>query len=305
MIRIPSITRAAVLLAAAAFGLPASAITAGDLSARLKAGEVIHLIDLRPANRFDAGSIPGAMSVPEAIILEKKLPPLSPVVLFDDGLGRVDVAGIAAELNKRPGWKAEVLEGGLAAWRALPEAADNSPTGLRAEDVQHITYDDLAALRESVVLVDVRAEDPATRGRPAVRATLGRKPARTDKADPVCGFCEKSGGRTYRHSLAEFRAHHAPPVRARANKGSSRPAAGNPGSAATPPLVVLVGAADDDQRETVRRLRAEGYGRVLVLAGGDESILLEGRRGKGRLSGPVIEGKRPESAREPQQPAKP
>jgi hypothetical protein len=68
-------------------------------------------------------------------------------------------------------------------------------------------------------------------------------------------------------------------------------------------LVVLVGAVDADQRETARRLRAEGYGRVLILAGGDESILLEGRRGKGRISGPVIEGKMPES--ENPQPAQP
>jgi rhodanese-related sulfurtransferase len=301
MIHLSFPTTMAAALASAVLAIQASAITAGDLAARLAAGEVIHLIDLRPSARFEGGTIPGAMSMPAAIILEKRLPPLSPAVVFDDGLGRVDVAGIVAALNQRSGWKAEALEGGFAAWQALAETAVTSPAGLREEDVQHITYDKLAGLTEPFVMVDVRPEDPATRGKPGARAALGRKPARATEADPVAGFCARAANRVYRHSLEDLRANHAPPAQARAQKRGSNPP--RPAAAATPPLVVLVGAVDADQRETARRLRAEGYGRVLILAGGDESILLEGRRGKGRISGPVIEGKMPES--EQPQPAQP
>lgn len=303
MIQLSFPTSVAAALASAVLTIQATAITAGDLAARLAAGEVIHLIDLRPSARFEGGTIPGAMSVPAAIILEKRLPPLAPVVVFDDGLGREDVAGIVAALNRRPGWKAEALEGGFAAWQALAEVPVTSPAGLREEDVQHITYDKLAGLSEPFVVVDVRPEDPATRGQPGARAGLGRKPARTTDADPVAGFCARAANRVYRHSLEELRANHAPPAQARAQKRGSNPPRPAAGAAATPPLVVLVGAVDADQRETARRLRAEGYGRVLILAGGDESILLEGRRGMGRVSGPVIEGKMPES--EQPQPAQP
>jgi hypothetical protein len=41
----------------------------------------------------------------------------------------------------------------------------------------------------------------------------------------------------------------------------------------------------------------------MILAGGDEAILLEGKTGKGRMSGPIIEGQLP--ATEPSTPTAP
>jgi len=272
------------------------AITAAELSQKLKAGVVVQLIDLRPTARFETGSIPGAMSIPSSIIIEKQLPPLSSVVLFDDGLGGIDVAAIAATLNQRPGWKAEVLEGGFSAWQALGDAPQTSPVGLHAEQIQHITYDDLVALKENVVLVDLRPVDPATAGT-KTRSRLGRKPASTSTPDTVTEFCDKAPNRSYLRDLNSFRKRYKPSRRPQTNTPAA--AANTDPAAATPPLVVLINDVGADSRETVRRLGSEGYTRILILAGGDESILLEGRRGKGRISGAVGEGTLGEPAPQP------
>jgi rhodanese-related sulfurtransferase len=281
----------------------ARAITAAELSQKLKSGAVVHLIDLRPTARFATGTIPGAMSIPSSIIIEKKLPPLSPAVIFDDGLGGIDVSAIATTLNQRPGWKAEVLEGGFAAWTALRDAPQTSPVGLHTEHIQHITYDDLAALKENVVLVDLRPVDPATAGTKAkVKAKLGKKPASASTPDPVSEFCGKAQNRSYLRDLDGFRKRHKPANRP-TGKGLK---AGGPdnNAAATPPLVVLINSVEADTRETARKLRSEGYTRLLILAGGDEAILLEGRRGKGRISGAIGEGTLADPTPQPK-PAKP
>lgn len=269
-------------------GLTASAraITPADLSRKLAAGEKVFLIDVRPSARFATGSIPGAMSIPASIVLEKKLPPLAPVVLFDDGLGRIDVAALAAALNQRPGWKTEVLEGGFSAWSALPGASLTSPTGLHTEALQQITYDDLAALKESVVLVDLRPVDPAATGT-TTKAALGKRSASANAPDLVTEFCGKAANRSYLRDLGALRQRFKPAPRPQPKTGRSAPVKTSAGPA---PLIVLVDAIGADHRETVRRLRAEGYSRILVLAGGDETILLEGRRGKGRISGSIGEG---------------
>ncbi|MEI7956357.1 MAG: rhodanese-like domain-containing protein, partial [Verrucomicrobiota bacterium] len=124
----------------------APAITADALVRALGRSEPIKLIDLRPQLRFQAGSIPGAMNIPASVILEKQLPPLAHAVLFDDGLGTIDVSAIAATLNQRPGWKADVLVGGYAAWHALQNAPDTAAAGLHLERTQQIGYANLNQL---------------------------------------------------------------------------------------------------------------------------------------------------------------
>lgn len=282
---LPTTSLCAALLLGGLVG-PARAITPADLSSKLAAGEKVFLIDVRPSARFERGSIPGAMSIPAAIVLEKKLPPLSPVVLFDDGLGRIDVAALAAELNRRPGWRAEVLEGGFSAWSALPGAALTAPAGLHPDELQQITYDDLVALKENVVMVDLRPIDPAATGGKA-KAALGKRPASANAPDPVSEFCGKAPNRSYLRSLGDLRKRYQVNPVQPTRSGRSAPAKV---AAAPPPLMVLVDAVGADHRETVRRLRAEGYSRILVLIGGDETILLQGRRGKGRVSGAIGEG---------------
>ena len=259
----------------------APAISADELAKALDRGQAIKLIDLRPKLRFETGSIPGAMNIPASVILEKQLPPLTQVVLFDDGLGGSGVADIVAALNARPGWKTEALEGGFAAWRALQNAPDTAPLGLHPEDVQQISYQDLAHLTEAVVLLDTRP--PVAKVSPKAGAAPGNTAV---PADPVRAFCGKKNNRSYCAELADLRKRHQTVSRQRVNN-STRPSGQQAGLT---PLIVLVDAANTDTRETCRRLRAEGYTRVVVLMGGEEAIQLEGRRGKGRVSGVVGQG---------------
>ena len=276
----------------------APAISADELAKALGSGQAIKLIDLRPRLRFEIGSIPGAMNIPAAVILEKQLPPLTQVVLFDDGLGGTDVAGIVASLNRRPGWKAEALEGGFAAWRALQNAPDTAPAGLHPEDVQQISYQDLAQLTETVVLLDMR--QPAAPANP--KASPGKAAPPTGNAsagvNPLRAFCGKKGNRSYCTDLTELRRSHptVPKQRAKNNPIPSGKAAG------LTPLIVLVDAVNADNREAYRRLRGEGYTRVVILMGGEEAIQLEGRRGKGRVAGAVGQGSLP-TPPSPQAPA--
>ena len=263
----------------------APGITPEELAQNLAQGQFVNLIDVRPKTRFETGSIPGAMSIPASIILEKKLPPLAPVVLFDDGLGGIDVAAIATALNQRPGWRADVLVGGFSAWRVLKNAPDTSPAGLRPEDVQHITYEDLNKLNEAVVLVDMRPVDPAATNS-KTKAAPGMRPGSAKAPDPVTDFCTKRPNRAYLPSLTDFRSRFHATAQSQGKTAKSITA--KPVGPA--PLIVLIDAANADNRETCRRLRAEGYGRVLILAGGDESIRLEGRHGIGRVAGVVGQG---------------
>lgn len=264
--------------------MPAPAITPQDLRDQLAKGQPVHLIDVRPTAIFQNGSIPGAMSIPASVILQKQLPPLAPAVLFDDGLGDTRIREIAAELNKRPGWKADVLTGGFAAWRALPESPDTAHAGLRTDDTRQITYDKLNVLDEPVAIVDLRPTDPATTNNPKAKAAPGTQHASAQAADPVSEFCKKQPNRSYLPNVSSLRSRFG-----KSTQSQGKSATPGAKSATTPPLLVLVAPIDEDARETRRRLIAEGYPRVLILAGGDEAIRLEGRRGLGRISGSVGE----------------
>jgi len=256
----------------------APAITADALAKALGRGEPIKLLDLRPRLRFEAGSIPGAMNIPASVILEKQLPPLARAVLFDDGLGTIDVSAIAATLNQRPGWKVDVLTGGYAAWHALQAAPDTAAAGLHSEQIQQIGYDQLNQLVEPVVLLDMR---PAP-----LQAAATVQANAVPVADPLRDFCGKKSNRSYCENLPELRQRHQPP-----HQQTTRGRTPLTVKSATPsPLIVLVHAVNADTHETCRRLRAEGYTRVVVLTGGDEAIQLEGRRGKGRVAGVVGQG---------------
>jgi len=135
----------------------------------------------------------------------------------------------------------------------------------------------------------------------SAKAAPGKRPAAANAADPVTEFCSKAANRSYLRSLGDFRQRFKPASRPQSKSERSAP---TKASATDPPLVVLVDAVGADNRETVRRLRAEGYSRILILAGGDEAILLQGRRGKGRVSGTIGEGTLADPSPQPK-PAKP
>lgn len=92
-------------------------ITADELRTRLRAGEVI-LLDVRPSVEYQAGHLPGAISMP-IDELEHQLHELSPgktVVAYCRGPYCV-YADDALALLTRHGWNVARLEEGVAEWQ--------------------------------------------------------------------------------------------------------------------------------------------------------------------------------------------
>lgn len=262
-------------LGAAMPAYQAFAITPSELVALQQEGVPLRLIDVRPTARFQKGSIPGAMSVPSAVLLEKQFPPLGRVVLFADGLGDLDVQSYAQALNQRGGVQAEVLEGGYAAWRD-EKGPTTAPTGLQDVEEPMITYDKLTKLKEHVVVVDLRKSAPA---KAASETAVRTEP------DVVKEFCQ-APGREYCADPSELRKKYARRVRGRSPQLKQSAATHEP-----TPLIVLV---DDDHlaaRDQCRRFQVAGYHRVVILTGGELAIKTRGTRGLGRVGGKILDGR--------------
>lgn len=93
-------------------------VDAEALAARVRRGEVT-VLDVRPAEEFRAGHIPGALSVPvpELKARLKSLPADRPVVAYCRGPYCVMAAEAVALLRKK-GFEAHRLELGVGDWRA-------------------------------------------------------------------------------------------------------------------------------------------------------------------------------------------
>lgn len=93
-------------------------VDAEALAARVRRGEVT-VLDVRPAEEFRAGHIPGALSVPvpELKARLKSLPANRPVVAYCRGPYCVMAAEAVALLRKK-GFEAHRLELGVGDWRA-------------------------------------------------------------------------------------------------------------------------------------------------------------------------------------------
>jgi rhodanese-related sulfurtransferase/DNA-binding transcriptional ArsR family regulator len=89
-----------------------------ELLRRVKNGEVV-IIDVRPAEEFRAGHIPGAISipVPELKARMKELPKRREIVAYCRGAYCV-MAIEAVELLRKSGFKAQRMEHGVVDWRA-------------------------------------------------------------------------------------------------------------------------------------------------------------------------------------------
>lgn len=136
----------------------------------------ILLIDLRPADKFAAGHIPRAMSLPVADLdkyKEENWPSFkgAPLVFYSDNQADVDKA---LELMRDYGMsKATYFPGGLARWQKLgnpveagPKAAPAKLTFVRKLAPQDVTIADFIKLLDNptVVILDVRAVSERTTG---------------------------------------------------------------------------------------------------------------------------------------------
>jgi len=104
-------------------------VTRQELLARVAAGDVV-VIDVRPSPEYDAGHIPGAVSMPLEH-LEARLGELDPgveVVAYCRGPLCLLAPQAAAVLSSR-GWQARCLEDGMPQWRqaGLPVAVGAGP----------------------------------------------------------------------------------------------------------------------------------------------------------------------------------
>lgn len=94
------------------------AVEADELLRRVKRGEVT-VLDVRPAEEYRAGHIPGALSIPvdELKARLKELPKAREVVAYCRGPYCV-MAVEAVELLRKKGFTAHRMEDGVADWRA-------------------------------------------------------------------------------------------------------------------------------------------------------------------------------------------
>lgn len=240
--------RVPTLLLLAAVVLNAAAMDTADLAARLAAGEKITVIDVRSTEFYQRGHIPQAINVPAALCREKQLPPLGRVVVYDQGLGQTNAAFAATVLSQKPGIKAEVLQGGFAAWSTV-QRETTARRGAAREEVPYITYQTLkSSTAADIMLVDLRAEDQPKAVKSAVSpAALTDLGAEFPKV-PVT----RSPFEIVRRVKAD---------------------------SSTPPLLVLIDRGNGKAEEMARTLRANGMMRFVILAGGEDIIARKGQPG--------------------------
>ncbi|YCM44553.1 rhodanese-like domain-containing protein [Verrucomicrobiaceae bacterium 227] len=219
------------------------------------------LIDIRPTEAFIKGSIPGAINIPGPVLLEKKMNFRNGCILISDGIAdKIDPAELSEKLRQK-GISADYLFGGVAAWAEMKDTTSTGGGGASIGRISRtLTYEDIKNRKGGVCLVDLRSDEERV------------VPEGHDC--PVLGFCDHRRFH-YCENLPEFH---------KMSAGKSRAV-----RAGTGPLVVLVAGKDTDSEQILNRLRIEGHRRVALLLGGSEIIARDGRRGKKRVGGRVIE----------------
>ena len=250
------------------------------LADQLVSNDLPVIVDVRLSSRYAAGHIPNAINIPLPALESRRLPRLGQVVVYGDGMGRSNVERAVALLNAKPGIQAVALDGGYAAWETR-SGLTTANKGLHPERKPVITYDDLVATGgRGIVVYDLR--DAAS----APPEVGGARLASVNASE---------GARDLRALLPMARQEAGSPLRLLEDAGPSLPSGGarlmasesdgrdNPllrrAAMRTDELIILV---DDDHQtaeRTAQRLRAGGFERVAVLAGGDLILEFEGRPG--------------------------
>lgn len=230
--------------------LPCMGMSAQQLVSQLDAGEVLTLVDVRPAALYTHGHIPGAISIPATLVSVKHLPPMGKVVVYGDGLDTQSVEQAAQSLKSHSS-AAEVLDGGILAWEEL-KGSTQTKSGMGPEMPPFASYSRVAQALETnpdCVWVDLRA--PASgltnlrQGRYARAAYIG-------------------AGSPKNVSLESATTKGAQSVMRQWKPGGKK-------------LYILVDDGNGRAEAVARRLRAGGVRRVRMLTGGELSLKTEGR----------------------------
>ena len=109
-----------------------------ELRRRLKAGDVT-LIDVRPGDEFDAGHIPGALSVPVTELADRlrELPKRKEIVAYCRGPYCV-LAVTAVELLRQRGYRVRRLIESIPAWRARGYPVDHDPARSEPAPIERV-----------------------------------------------------------------------------------------------------------------------------------------------------------------------
>lgn len=239
--------------------------TVAELQQRLADGKAVTIIDVRPNELYRNGHIDGAINIPANLLPSKKLPVLGPVIVCAEGLGRDKVEDAVSCLNKKNGIQAEALDGGFAAWETA-QGSNTRAMGLQPENLVRITYDQLKSTRlNEVVLVDLRRNNIAQRQSANSASNITEAPL-TDLSKEFPGA---------QISPSPFS---IPTTKQSSNtRGQSAP------------LLVLIDTGNGAAEETARSLKANGYHRVVILAGGEQTLARQGQPGLQRMGlGSVI-----------------
>jgi len=233
--------------------------TVAELQQRMADGASVTIIDVRPNELFRNGHIEGAINIPASLLPAKTLPALGQVVVCAEGLGRDKVEDSVSCLNKKTGIQAEALEGGFAAWETA-RGGNTRTMGLQPESLVHITYDQLkTAKMTEVVLVDLRRASPAVRQ--SVNSSTNASEA------PLTDLGKEFPGARISPSPFSIPA-------TRQSNVTGRESA---------PLLVLIDTGNGTAEDTARSLKANGYHRVVILAGGERTLERQGQPGLQRM----------------------
>lgn len=242
----------------------AESLSAEELAERLVSDEPPLLLDIRREHQYEAGHIPGAINIPLAMLGSRQLPPVGEIILYGDGLGETDPLEAVALLEKREGLEPVWLRGGYAAWETV-SGVSTAPPGFQKSSQRHITYDRLKASGgNGAVIYDLRKK--------AGSALEEHFPeARVVRGDRSHVLRVASDAGSARPQAVDTEATKANPL-LRDKRSSSEE------------LIVLIDDDNASAREVAASLRARGLHRVVILAGGEMMVEMEGRSGLERAS---------------------
>lgn len=231
----------------------ANSITVAGLQDWLSSSDAPVLIDLRSEAEYAESRLPNAIHIPWHAVDSRRLPPLGDVVVYDSGLGRENLNSALAALETKPGITVWYLEGGISAWETRSGILAERG-GVKRDRDPLITYREVVqTLPADAVLVDLR--EPSGSLVPA-------------SEDPVRIFAAN-----LKRPLVS-----SVPSNLKGSENLS------PAADSTPPLYVLIGEDTEKMSETARRMRDQGYERVVILAGGVEIIQTGGQSGLKRTA---------------------